>query len=249
MKKLVWTFVLINVALLAYFNKDYILPNAPKMALQEIQPEKISILTQQQIDALPSKTGQASPMSTTIASTEPAPAVETPTTSDATPASPAPDNSSAKIAMCYEWGVFSASNLTGAQVAATKLSLQAKVKEQSSLEAKRYWVYKPPLKSPEAAQAKALELKALGVQDVYVVQDAKWKNAISFGVFEDEQLATNLLNELKAKGVREVVKALRNQGKGHSSLLFSKLSDAEVLELKKLKTEFPEAEVKEVACN
>jgi hypothetical protein len=123
------------------------------------------------------------------------------------------------------------------------------VKEQTSLEAKRFWIYKKPLKSVEAAQAKALELKALGIQDLYIVQDVRWKNAISFGVFEDEQLATNLLNELKAKGVKEVMKALRNQGKGHASLQFNKLTDTEIIELKKLKPAFPEANLKKVDCS
>lgn len=237
MKKLVWLLVLINVGLVAYFNKEALLPSAPKAAMMAIQPEKISILTQQQIDAMPSK-GAAPSTNAPI----------TPSTAEVTAPVATPATASANLT-CYEWGVFSAANLAGAQTAVSNLSLQAIVKEQSSLEAKRFWVYKPPLKSAEAAQAKALELKALGVGELYVVQDAKWKNAISFGVFEDEKLATNLLNELRAKGVKEVVKALRNQGKGHSSLQFSKLTDAEVLALKKLKPDFPEADIKEVACN
>lgn len=238
MKKLVWLLVLINVGLLAYFNKDVILPSAPKAALLAIHPEKISIVTQQQIDVLPKKGAAA---------TAPTVAAITPPTVDAT-ASTTPAPTPAPTT-CYEWGVFSAANLTGAQTAVSNLSIQTTVKEQSSLEAKRFWVYKQPLKSVEAAQAKTQELKALGIQDMYIVQDARWKNAISFGVFEDEQLATKLLNELRAKGVKDVVKALRNQGKGHASLQFNKLTDTEVIELKKLKPEFPEADLKEVTCS
>ncbi len=244
MKKLVWLFVLINVGLLAYFNKEALLPSAPKAAMTAIQPEKISILTQQQIDALPSKGAGAvpvAPISTTI--------ITPPTAAIATVAANDKPTVATTNLTCYEWGVFSTVNLSGAQAAVSNLSLQAIVKEQSSTEAKRFWVYKPPLKSAEAAQAKAIELKKLGVEELYVVQDTKWKNAISFGVFEDEQLATNLLNELKAKGVKEILKGVRNQGKGHASLQFSKLTDSEVLALKKLKPDFPEADIKEVACN
>lgn len=242
MKKLVWLLVLINVGLLAYFNKELILPSAPKAALLAIHPEKISILTQQQIDALPKNDAAVTTANSTATSP---PTVDAATTANATPApTPAPVKTT-----CYEWGVFSAANLTGAQTAVSNLSIQTTVKEQSSLEAKRFWIYKQPLKSVEAAQAKALELKALGIQDLYIVQDARWRNAISFGVFEDEQLATKLLNELKAKGVKDVVKALRNQGKGHASLQFNKLTETEVIELKKLKPEFPEADLKEVACS
>jgi hypothetical protein len=241
MKKLVWLLVLINISLLAYFNKDIILPNAPLAKMASIQPEKISLLTQQQIDALQRKS--SAPSNTTTEAAITPPTANTTVTTNATSVS-LPVKSA-----CYEWGVFSAVNLSGAQSAISNLSLKATVKKQSPLEAKRYWVYKPPLKSVEAAQAKALELKSLGVDEIYVVQEARWKNAISFGVFEDEQLATNLLNELREKGVKDVVKSLRNQGKGHASLQFSKLTDTEVLAIKKLKSDFPEADVKEITCN
>ncbi len=242
MKKLVWLLVLINVVLLAYFNKDIILPSVPKVALLAIHPEKISILTQQQINAL-SKKSAAATISAAVAIT-PTTVDTTATTSTTSTALPIPTKTT-----CYEWGIFSAANLAGAQTAVSNLSIQTVVKEQTSLEAKRFWIYKKPMKSVEAAQAKALELKALGIQDLYIVQDARWKNAISFGVFEDEKLATNLLNELKAKGVKEVIKALRNQGKGHASLQFNKLTDTEIIELKKLKPAFPEANLKEVDCS
>jgi hypothetical protein len=75
MKKLVWLLVLINVTLLAYFNKDIIMPSVPKIALLAIHPEKISILTQQQINALSKKSAVA---------TIPTAAAITPTTVDAT---------------------------------------------------------------------------------------------------------------------------------------------------------------------
>lgn len=235
MKKLVWLLVLINVGLLIYFNKEAILPSAPKATMVEIQPEKITIVTQKEVDALPKKYA-ATPATEVTATINPPTVVETSTPNSAK-------------AMCYEWGVFSAPNLATAQAAISGLSLQAVVKEQSSTEAKRFWVYKPPLKSAEAAQAKALELRALGINELYIVQDSKWKNAISFGVFEDEQLASNLLNELKSKGVKEVVKALRNQGKGHASLQFNNITESDLAALKKLKNDFPEANVKEIACN
>ncbi|MSP99113.1 MAG: hypothetical protein EXR38_01145 [Methylotenera sp.] len=110
-------------------------------------------------------------------------------------------------------------------------------------------VYKSPRKSAEATQKKALKLKVMGVEDLFVVQGAKWKNAISFGVFEGEQLAANLVKELKAKGIKDIAKAIGNQGKGHASLIFKEVSDEKVAELKKLKAAFPEANLKEVTCN
>jgi hypothetical protein len=235
MKKLVGLLVVINIGLLVYFNSDRILPGSPAIKQLEINPEKITILSQQQIDALPKK-------SSSVPNAKPAAAVAAMATTTV------PTTTVTTATSCYEWGIFSAPNVAGAQTAVSKLSLQATVNEQTTQDAKRFWVYRPPFKSTQEAQVKVAELKALGVQDMFVVQEPKWRNAISFGVFEDEQLATKLMNELKAKGVRDVVKALRNQGKGHFSLLFKNLAEPQVTALKQLKPAFPEAELKEIPC-
>lgn len=218
MRALVLFLLVVNLGLLAYFNQDRILPSVPQPQFTEINPEKITVLTQQQIAAMPKKTVTPPPAPVNIAKT------------------------------CMEWGVFSDNNLATAQSALAKLSLHATVKEETSQDAKRFWVYKPPMKTSQEALAKAAELKALGIADIFVVQEPKWKNAISFGVFEDEQLATKLLNELKAKGVKDAVKALRNQGKVHSSLLLTGLTEPEITSLKKLKPEFPAVNLEEVSC-
>ena len=237
MKWLVSALVFLNLGLLIYFNLDHILPNAPLAKVAEITPEKITVLSPQQIETLPKKVVESA------TATRPAltakPAIATPIVGNNVVANNA----------CFEWGVFSPASLSGAQSAIARLDLQATVKEQTSQQAKRFWVYKPPLKTAEEAQNKAAELKALGVTDLFVVLEPRWRNAISFGVFEDEQLANKLLNELKTKGVKEVVKALRNQGKGHSSLLFSNLAANQITALKQLKSDFPEAALKEVTCN
>lgn len=221
MKQLFWVLALFNLGLFAYFNAGLILPGKPQAKLAEINPEKIKVLSQAQIEALPKKavTSQA-------------------------PAQVAPIATS-----CFEWGVFSDTNIANAQSAISQLALQATLKQQSPQQAKRFWVYRPPLKSAAEAQLRAAELKALGVENLFVVQDAKWKNAISFGIFEDEQLAIKLLNELKAKGIKDVTKTSRNQGKDLSSLLLNNLTETNIAELKKLKPSFPYANLKEVNCN
>lgn len=220
MRALALFLILVNVGLLAYFNLERFLPTVPQAQFSEINPEKIAVLNEQQITALPKKVAETPP---------PAPVVNT-----------------GKI--CMEWGVFSDINLASAQSELSKLSIQSTVKEESSQDAKRFWVYKPPMRTSQEALAKAAEFKALGIEDIFVVQEPKWKNAISFGVFQDEQLATKLLNELKAKGVKDAVKALRNQGKVHSSLLLTGLTDTEIATLKKLKPEFPAANLTETSC-
>jgi hypothetical protein len=222
MKWLVGILLFLNIGLWAYFNQALFMPQIPQVKQPELSPEKIRILKPEEVASLPKKTPA-----------EPEPAV-----------APVP-----VVTACYEWGVFSGASIANAQAAIANLSLRAEIKEQTSKEAKRFWVFRPPLKSAEEAHAKAEELAALGIDELFVVQEPKWRNAISFGVFEDEQLATNLLRELKAKGVKEVVKALRSQSKSNASLRFDGLTDAQVAELEKLKPDFPQAELKKTSCS
>ena len=224
MRQFFWLLVLINIGLLAYFNLDFIMPGKPQIKLVEMNPEKIKVLSQNEIDALPKKQISLPLINTPTLQSEPATA-------------------------CYEWGIFSDSNLTNAQKVLAKLALQATAKEQSSVQPKRFWVYRPPLKTATEALKKAAEFKALGVEDLFVVQEEKWKNAISFGIFEDEKLAVKLQQELEAKGVKNVEKTARSQGKTHYSLLLSNLTEENSAELKKLKPSFPAADLKQTSCN
>lgn len=217
MKRVFWLLVIVNLVLLGYFNAALLLPSKPEIKLAEIAPEKIKILTQSEIDALPLKT----PIASDVAQEE----------------------------NCYEWGTFSDTNISKAQNMLANLSIEAIAKEFNSEQSKRFWVYRAPLKSTAEAQKKAAEFKALGVRDLFVVQEEKWKNAISFGIFEDERLATKLMQELRAKGIKGVEKSVRSNGQGQHILTLSTLSENQIFEINQLKPNFPAAELKQVSCN
>ena len=220
MKRFFWVLILINLGLYAYYNIGLLLPARPEIKLPEINAEKIKLLSQTEIEALPKKTPPATP----VVAPEP-------------------------VAKCFEWGIFSDASLAKAQKALSKLTIQSTAREENSNQPKRYWVYKAPLKTAAEAQKKAAEFKALGIDDLFVVQEEKWKNAISFGIFEDEQLADKLIRELREKGIKNIEKTLRSNGKGQHSLLFNNISESDITELKRLKPDFPTAELKEVSCN
>ncbi|MGQ0443492.1 MAG: sporulation protein, partial [Methylophilaceae bacterium] len=86
------------------------------------------------------------------------------------------------------------------------------------------------------------------VEELFIVQDSQWRNAISFGLFSDEQLASNLLSDLLAKGVKGATKALRNPGKALSSLLIQDATAEAALELHKIKHEFVGTDLIPAAC-
>jgi hypothetical protein len=232
MRLLVLLLLLLNVGLFAYFNMGQLAP-APVSASREINPEKLIILNQQALDAMPNKQG------VTVEAT-PAPA-------SIPAASPAVSDLAAST--CYKWGNFTKTNLPAAQVVLARLGLQNEVKqEEVATEESRFWVYYPPLKSAELAQKKAAEIKALGVEELYIVQDTQWRNAISFGIFQDEQLASGLLNDLHTKGVKNATKALRSTGKSLNSLLIKAVSAETAIELHKVKPEFVGTELMPTAC-
>lgn len=135
---------------------------------------------------------------------------------------------------------------------AANLAQQLNIKTQTNMttsgqENIRYWIYKPPLATPEAAQSKADELRKLGVEDFFIVQDdPKWRNAISFGVFRDEKLADKLMADLKNKGVKLLIKAPRNGGQAVIKL--QQVSTSQYTSLQKARSHFPDSVLKEIPC-
>jgi hypothetical protein len=225
MKLLVWLLVLLNVGLLVYFNSDVIAPK-PVVADRSIQPEKLKILSAKDLETMPKKDAQT------------------------TPPEVAPIVVSGASTSCYKWGNFTKTNLPAAQVVLVRLGLQSVINQEAvAQEDRRFWVYYPPLKSADLAQQKASEIKALGVGELFIVQDSQWRNAISFGLFQDEQLASNLLTELQEKGVKGATKALRSPGKSLSSLLIKSVGADAALELHKIKPEFIGTDLVPAACS
>ena len=149
---------------------------------------------------------------------------------------------------CYEWGGFNTNTVATARAALLKLSISPQEREDVVSDTIRYWVYIPPLKSLQAAQTKIQELQALGVTESAVMQDPLWRNAISLGVFTDEQLANRLLTDLRNRGVRSAIKGMRHAEKGLTTLLLGPLSPEVVTEVEKLKPEFAGSEFKQVNC-
>jgi hypothetical protein len=70
---------------------------------------------------------------------------------------------------------------------------------------KRFWVYLEPQASREAAQQKLAELQQKGVQDILLVQANDMRNAISLGLYGDQDSVTRRLARLNALGYQPKV--------------------------------------------
>jgi hypothetical protein len=120
--------------------------------------------------------------------------------------SPAPlqTRSTARAAStCVEWGSFSVAEAARAQEALAPLALGPLLTQRRGEETARWWVHLPPQANRAAALRKAEELKALGVEEYFVMQDeGRLRWAISLGVFRTEESARARLEALQAKKLR-----------------------------------------------
>jgi hypothetical protein len=104
---------------------------------------------------------------------------------------------------CMEWGSFTLADAPRAEKALEPLTLGPRLAQRRTEELAAWWVFIPPQASRQAAQKKAAELKALGVDDYFIVlEDGEHRWALSLGVFRSEDAAQARLGTLRTQGVR-----------------------------------------------
>lgn len=161
---------------------------------------------------------------------------------------PAPARVAAPEAFCIEWR-----GLTQDEFSQVREQLKSMAGERvmSFTEVPlntRRWVIFPPLPSPESAAAKLNELTAAGVQDAFVVKDAPWRNAISLGLYANEEAAARRLRELESKGVLGTrVEVMPRQGTEYYFLIRSEDPDA-LKGLSGIRQAYPNTQQSRVAC-
>jgi hypothetical protein len=116
---------------------------------------------------------------------------------------PKPPGAAAPAGACVEWGGFAVAEAPKAEQALAPLALGARLTQRRSEETAGWWVFIPPQGNRAGAQKKTAELKSLGIEEFFVLQDAgKMQWAVSLGVFSSEDAARSRLEALRAKGVR-----------------------------------------------
>jgi hypothetical protein len=150
---------------------------------------------------------------------------------------------------CIEWGVFAGPAVARADTALARLELPQERVGRTVTDGSGYWVYVPPLKTKPETDRKVGELKALGVTDFFIVQDAgQWRNAISLGIFWTEEAAQGHLARLKERGVRSAVAERRDSFPKQTAFLVREPDEALVARLATLQQEFPGSELKATTC-
>ncbi|NMG43613.1 SPOR domain-containing protein [Aromatoleum toluvorans] len=121
----------------------------------------------------------------------------------ATPAAPAAANAPAAALACVEIGGLAENeaNAVLQNAIAGKPGLRTEHKTSSTPNA--WWVRIPPSGGREAAERRAAELRAQGISELFIVNDAGPNQyAISLGLFKTEAKAQQHLASLQARQVR-----------------------------------------------
>lgn len=150
---------------------------------------------------------------------------------------------------CAEWGVFAGAEVARADAALAALGLPAGTTQRRVMEVDGYWVHMAPLKTKGEIDRKVGELKALGVTEFFVVTDAgPWRNAVSLGLFKNEDAAKSELERLRARGVRSAMITRRERFLKQVAFVLSDPAAATIARLTELQKDFPAAEIKTGSC-
>ena len=116
----------------------------------------------------------------------------------------APPAPAAPVALkCIEWGSFTLADAPRAEKALEPLALGVRLAQRRTEETASWWVYIPSQKNRQGALRKAEELRQLGVDEYFIMQEEgpqRW--ALSLGVFRSEDAAQARLAALRRQGVR-----------------------------------------------
>lgn len=173
--------LLANLALYAWLRYGASETVEPAPLARQIAPDKLKVVAP---SSLPPVTALTKPPASA-----PAPA-------------PGPVAATASLT-CMEWGSFTLADATRAEQALEPLALGPRLAQRRAEEHAGWWVFIPPQGNRQLALRKAAELKQLGVEEYFIVQEEgalRW--ALSLGVFRTEESAQARLAALRGQGVR-----------------------------------------------
>ena len=164
------------------------------------------------------------------------------------PSSPAPSTPSPEPSVCMKWGRLNAADAPRAQAALASLQLNAKTEKRDDEQVAGYWVYIPPFDSKQEAFATLERMRGLGIADSFLIQDgSKWRNAISLGVFKNEQAAQRHWEDLRRQGVEQAVVGPRVQPRGYAFVI-REVSSQQREEIAKKQKDLPDSQLHIVDC-
>ncbi|MFZ6747032.1 SPOR domain-containing protein [Undibacterium sp. JH2W] len=159
-----------------------------------------------------------------------------------TPSEPTAEKKAELIA-CLEVGNFQQTEIARIEERLKALALGDRQSRINIVDVATHMVFIPSQGSKEGADKKAGELRRLGINDFYIVQDQsslRW--GISLGVFKTEEAAKLHLNNLSNKGVRSARIGPRSISTSKFAYQLRALSADEKSKYDAIKASFPAQE-------
>lgn len=263
LKLLIGLLLLANGGLFAY-NAGYLGAGSdegrePLRATRQLAPQSIKLIgSGAPAQSAPAQSAATRPATAAVvdpdaaavaagtAAASPAPAAVT-TPSAATAPAVA---TAATAASCVEIGNFDAADARRFDQLLTPLALGDRVTRRAIQEkSERHMVFIPPLPDKESAERKAGELRRLGIQDFYVIQDnSDLRFGISLGMFKTEEAARQHLVDLTRQGVRTARVATRPGPAAKTAFQLRGLDTAAQSAVERIRRGFPALESRACAA-
>lgn len=151
-----------------------------------------------------------------------------------------------EVLVCAEAGNFSPDEAKRFSAQLAPLSLGDRVAQRAIQEVASHMVYIPPQVDKEGAEKKADQLRQLGIEDFFIIQDnspLRW--GISLGVFKQEEAARTHLASLSKKGVRSARIGQRSVTSSMTAFQMRDIDTKTKTELEKIMAGFPKQSVRE----
>jgi hypothetical protein len=149
---------------------------------------------------------------------------------------------------CVEIGNFDGADARRFDAQIAPLGLGSRSTKRNVPEQDRHMVYLPSLGDKESADRKAVELRQLGIEDFYVIQensDLRW--GISLGMFKTDEAARQHLATMIKQGVRNAKVAARSTTMPKIAFQLRNLDVASQSTLTKIRANFPKQESRNCA--
>lgn len=231
-----WLLLLGNAGLFAYHQGhfDALLPTGrePARMKEQVNADKVRLVSP------PAPKPSAPPA-------EPAPQADAPAPTPAPAQAAAPEAKKPVVVACTEIGNFLPDEAKRFSAELASLSLGDRVKQRALQEVGSHMVYIPPQADKEGAEKKAGELRKLGVDDFFIIQDnSSMRWGISLGVFKHEEAARAHLAALGQKGVRSARIVQRMVTSNQVAYQVRELDEDTKAALDKIKAGFPKQDVR-----
>jgi cell division protein FtsN len=164
----------------------------PERVNRQVEPERVRVLTQQEVQALRAKAKETAP--------PPAPAP------NAAASVPAPIAAADLVGMsCVEMGDFTIENAGRVRQRLESLSLGERLSVRSVEAPGWFMVYVPPFKTRAEVDRRADDLRKAGVKELLVIGDnSPMRFGIALGSFKDQDLASRFAADLERRGIKGV---------------------------------------------